>query len=78
MDTLTVSSKGQITVPKHLRELLKLHAGTRLMATVDAQRRLVLTPALLEADELFAGRPEIERPLTLTEIDEAIAQALTK
>jgi len=78
MDTLTINSKGQITVPRHLRDQLKLHAGVRLMVSVDAQQRLVLTPVLIEPDDLFAGRPEIERPLSLEEIDRAIAQALTK
>jgi antitoxin PrlF len=78
VDTLTVSSKGQITVPKHLREQLKLHAGARVMVSVDAQRRLVLTPVLIEVDELIAARPPVERPLSLAQIDQAIALALAK
>lgn len=76
MDTLTVSSKGQITVPKHLREQLELHTGTRLLASVDADGRLILTPALLEPADLFASRPPVTRALTLEEIDEALVRAV--
>lgn len=75
MDALTVGTKGQITVPKHLREQLKLHPGARVLASVDAAGRLVLTPALLEPAELFANRPAVARALSLDEIDDAIRQA---
>jgi len=72
VDTLTVSSKGQITVPKRLREELKLHPGAKLQATIDADGRLVLTPALHPAEALFATRPDVERTLTVDEMDEVI------
>lgn len=72
MDTLTVSSKGQVTVPKHLREILKLHPGAKLQATIDSDGRLVLTPALHPAETLFATRPEVDRILTVEEMDEVI------
>lgn len=71
MDTLTVRSKG-ITVPKRLRELLKLYPGARLHATVDPDGRLVLTPALHTAEALFATRPRVERSLTVEQMDEVI------
>ena len=72
MDTLTVSSKGQITVPKRLREALKLHAGCKLQATIDSEGRLVLTPPLRTAEALFASRPRVDRTLTVEQMDEAI------
>jgi len=78
MDTLTVSSKGQITVPKRLRERLKLHPGARVQAEVDAAGRLILTPALIDPADLFATRPEIGRALTLDEIEEAIADGASE
>jgi len=72
MDTLTVSSKGQITVPKRLRELLKLRPGQRLQASIDAEGRLVLTPKLHTAESLFASRPRVERTLTVEQMEQAI------
>ncbi len=76
MTTITVTSKGQITVPKALRDALKLHAGSRLQASIDESGRLVLTPAQLEPEELFASRPSVERSLTIEEMDAAIEGAL--
>ncbi|MEZ4265766.1 MAG: AbrB/MazE/SpoVT family DNA-binding domain-containing protein [Myxococcota bacterium] len=67
-----MSSKGQITVPKRLRVMLKLEAGTKLHAAIDAEGRLVLTPALHTAESLFASRPPVERVLTVEQIDDAI------
>ncbi len=72
METLTVSSKGQITVPKRLREILKLHPGAKLQATIDSDGRLVLTPPLHPPETLFATRPEVDRALTVDEMDEVI------
>ncbi|MFT7621876.1 MAG: antitoxin PrlF [Myxococcota bacterium] len=72
MDTLTVSSKGQITVPKRLREMLKIQAGSKLQATVDSEGRLVLTPGLHTPETLFATRPPVDRVLTIEQMDEAI------
>ena len=42
MQLLTVSSKGQISIPKALRERLNLSKGTRLNVEVD-QDRIILS-----------------------------------
>jgi AbrB family looped-hinge helix DNA binding protein len=75
MHTLTVSTKGQITVPKPLREALKLYPGCKVQAVIDAKGRLVLTPALLEPEALFTGRPTVDRALSVEEMDDAIRRA---
>ncbi|MBV8842764.1 MAG: AbrB/MazE/SpoVT family DNA-binding domain-containing protein [Bryobacterales bacterium] len=42
METVTVSSKGQIAIPKNIRQALNLNEGTKL--TLDVQgHRIVLT-----------------------------------
>jgi antitoxin PrlF len=46
----TVSEKGQITVPKRLRERLGIHPGDRLELVEDAGR-LVLTKAVPGGDD---------------------------
>lgn len=40
-----VTSKGQITIPKHIREALGLEPGSRVEFDVDDQGRVVLQPA---------------------------------
>ncbi len=76
MTTVTMTSGGQLTVPKALRETLGLHAGDRLVASVDEDGRLVLAPQTSEPEALFEGRPKVDRALTIEEMDEAIASHL--
>ena len=42
MNTVTLTSKGQLTIPRPLREALGLAPGARLQASIDRQGRLVL------------------------------------
>ena len=42
MDTVRVSSKGQIVVPKAMREALDIRAGTELTAELLPERAVVL------------------------------------
>ncbi|MGA0339027.1 MAG: AbrB/MazE/SpoVT family DNA-binding domain-containing protein, partial [Vulcanococcus sp.] len=44
MTSVTLSSKGQLTIPRQLRESLGLTPGTRLMVSVDQDGRLILVP----------------------------------
>jgi len=57
MSTLTMSSKGQLTVPRALREKLKLRPGCQIDARVDDEGRLILTPVLYEPEEFLTRRP---------------------
>jgi len=45
MQFLTVSSKGQISIPKALREQLNLAKGTRLNVEVDRDRIILSKPS---------------------------------
>jgi AbrB family looped-hinge helix DNA binding protein len=44
MDVI-VTSKGRITIPKAIRDLLKFKAGDRLEFLVDANGRVAMSPA---------------------------------
>lgn len=76
MLTITMSAKGQFVLPKAVREHLKLLPGTKVDVTIDDQKRLVLTPALHSADELFRGRPPVARVASLAEMDRGIGKAV--
>ena len=68
MSTLTMSSKGQLTVPRALREKLKLRPGCQVDVRVDDQGRLILTPVLYEPEEFLARRPA--KPARVASIEE--------
>ena len=77
MNTVTLTSKGQLTIPRPLRDALGLAPGARLQASIDRQGRLVLVPSKYEPEELFRHRPSVMRSLSLEEMELAIADAVS-
>ena len=75
MTTVTLTSKGQLTLPRPLRDALGLAPGARLQASIDKQGRLVLVPSKYEPEELFLHRPKVNRCLSLKQMEQAIAAA---
>jgi antitoxin PrlF len=73
---ITLSPKGQITLPKEMREMLDLEPGDSILVTV-VEGRLVLTPKNVEFNDLagFLGRPP-NGPVTLDEIDETVGREI--
>lgn len=75
MSTSTLTSKGQVTIPKRLRERLGLRVGDRLRFQIDADGKLLVQP---ESSPTLGRIPGLlrhlagDRPITPTEMDEAI------
>lgn len=72
---VTMSAKGQITIPKEMRELLKLNPGDQIVYSV-VDGDIVITPKNIDLKDLagFLGTPPNGRA-TLEEIDEEIVRA---
>lgn len=71
----TMTSKGQITIPKEVRDALGLTPGTTVSFRRNAAGEYVLSTSRSRLLDL-AGRLSHEgKPVTLEEMDEAIAQA---
>jgi AbrB family looped-hinge helix DNA binding protein len=75
MATVTLTSKGQLTLPRQLRDALGLTPGARLQASIDRHGRLVLVPSKYEPEELFRHRPKGNRVMSTDDMDRAIALA---
>jgi AbrB family looped-hinge helix DNA binding protein len=71
----TMSTKGQLTLPKDVRDALGLAPGTPLEGTVDRHGNIVLLAARSDPAELFATRPRVERVLSVEDMDHVIARA---
>ncbi len=52
MPTATVTSKGQVTVPKPIRDRLNLHAGDRLDFVLEEEGKVILRKASIPIQEL--------------------------
>lgn len=70
----TLTSKGQITVPKAVRDTLKLHVGDRLEFLVDPDGSVRIVPATRPVTDLKALLPRPARVLSLEQIDAVIAE----
>lgn len=72
---LTMSSKGQVTLPKELRERLGLKAGDELVFSIIG-RDVLITPKSIDFNDLagFLGAPP-NGPATLDQIDNAVMKA---
>jgi AbrB family looped-hinge helix DNA binding protein len=76
MPTATITSKGQVTIPKPVRDALRLAAGDRLEFALAADGGVRLEVRRRDARELagLLHRPQGKR-LTVAEMDAAIARA---
>ncbi len=79
MATATMTSKGQLTVPKSIREFLELEQGDTVELQPEEGGRVVLRKRRnLKIEDLFGILPNNGVSLTLEEMDEAIGDYLVE
>ncbi len=73
MPTATVTSKGQITIPKEVRELLRVDAGDQVDFVINDRGDVVVRSANADVRELrgMLKRPR-RRPVTVERMNAAI------
>ena len=78
MSEAKMTSKGQITVPKDVRQKLGLKPGDRVRFLLEADGRVRLMPAKRDISELVGILPKPRRTLSIEEMDDAIARAVAE
>jgi antitoxin PrlF len=78
METTTLTSKGQLTLPKAVRDKLHLRTGDRLRVEVTEDGRVVLQPATVDVLELKGMLPKPAKPLGLADIERVIRERAGK
>ena len=78
MPSATVTSKGQITLPKAIRDRLRLGAGDRVDFIVTDDGTVVLRPATVDVRELegLLHRRDL-KPLSIEEMNAVIRRRAT-
>lgn len=73
MPSATITSKGQLTLPKAIRDVLRLGAGDRVDFIVKDDGTVVLRPATLDVRELkgLLHRKNL-KPLSIDEMNAII------
>ena len=72
MSTSTLTSKGQITIPKDIRKQLNLHSGDRLEFVIDEDGRVLVLSASIDASESAGMLKAPARPVSVEEMNRAI------
>jgi len=75
---MTVTSQGQATIPREVRERLGVKAGGKLRLTVEEDEKVVIRPADLSIRRMFGMLGKPRRSLTVEEMDDEIAAAVVE
>ena len=79
MAAATLTSKGQTTIPKEIREFLGIGPGDKLDFVVESDGRVILRPATLDVRQLRGMLKRSGRKtVTLEEMDKAIAAGVAR
>ena len=73
-----ITSNGQVTIPKPVRDKLKLHTGDRLDFIVESDGTARIVPVTASIKELKGLVPAPKRKLSLEDMDKAIAKGASK
>lgn len=75
MPAATMTSKGQVTIPKAVREALRLDAGDRVLFLVREDGVVEMRPENVDLKDLVGILKAEGKHLTVEEMDDAIQQA---
>lgn len=69
----TITTKGQVTIPKTVRDSLQLHSGDKIEIILTKDREAVIRPVSKKVDDIFGKLHKPGRKtISLEEMDRAI------
>jgi len=71
--TATITSKGQITIPKSVRKKLKLEAGHRV-EFIETEAGFLVKPATRDIRALKGILPKPRRPVSIEDMNRSISR----
>jgi AbrB family looped-hinge helix DNA binding protein len=77
MPKATLTSKGQVTIPKGVRDSLRLRAGDRVEFVLSGGDEAVMKPITRSVEEVFGRLHKPGRPVkSIEEMKQAVARRL--
>ncbi|MCI5163174.1 MAG: AbrB/MazE/SpoVT family DNA-binding domain-containing protein [Candidatus Electrothrix sp. AX5] len=77
MTVATLTTKGQVTIPKKIREVLRLHAGDKIEIIVTEKREAVIRPISKKVDDVFCRLHQPGRKaVSVDEMNKAVTRKL--
>ena len=79
MALATLTTKGQVTVPKSVRDALHLRSGDKLEFIITDNGGIVLRPVTRKVDDVF-GRLQRhgQKPISVEAMDQAVRRRMRK
>lgn len=82
----TLSAKGQVVIPRQIREALELEQGTALECTTTSEGAIVLQPVAQPGSITFEQmeraldeiRPAKKKSVTIEQMKEAVGEAIVE
>jgi antitoxin PrlF len=70
----TITSKGQVTVPKNIRDMLHLYAGDKVEFVFNEANEVIIRPVTKKAADVCGGLAKYKQksPITVEEMNESI------
>jgi antitoxin PrlF len=75
MPTATVTSKGQITIPKEVRDALGIESGDRVEFVAEEEGVYKVVAATKDVRHLKGLVPKPAKPVSVEEMNRAVARA---
>ena len=75
----TLTCKGQVTIPKKVRETLNLRTGDKIEIIVTDNKEAVIRPVSKKVDDIFCKlyRPD-RKPVSVEAMDEVVRRKIRK
>ena len=75
MITASITSKGQVTIPKSIRDSLKVSTGDKINFIVSEDGEVIIKPLAKKAAEVFGLLAATKKAVSLEEMDSKIEGA---
>ena len=73
MAVATLTTKGQVTIPKEIREQLCLHSGDKIEFFVKSNGEATIRPMSCSVDDVFCKLNSVkQKPVSIEEMNQAI------
>lgn len=75
MSLATLTSKGQVTIPKDIREFLHLHSGDKIEVLPTENGEAIIRPVTITVDDMFGVlKKPGQKSISVEEMNQALKQ----
>ena len=77
MTLATITTKGQVTIPKNIRDSLRLNTGDKIEFVLTDDKQALIKPVSVKVDDVYGTLHNPQRkPVSIETMDTAIRQKM--